>query len=631
MSLLVRRGGQVAIDLLALAAALALAFTLRFDWDVPTEMLRRLFSILPYVVVFQYLILIAFSVPKFSWRYFGLREAMRLAVALGMASTVLLGVRFGAAALRPQMSAARYGVIPIGVIVIDLGIAFFLLCGVRVARRLVGERTESRAKPMARSVPTIVVGAGGGGLLVAKEVQQAPHLGIRIVGFVDDDPAKKDMLLHGIPVLGSTRELPEVASRVEADQALIAIASAAGPDIRRIAQICESAGLPVKIVPGVSELVGGKLRISRIRDVAIQDLLRRAPVELDEAAVEKFAHDRIVAVTGAGGSIGSEMCRQVCRYKPSKLVLMEHAENALFHIHRELSRAYPDIELVPKLVDICDAEKVEQIFSESPPHIVLHAAAYKHVPMLEWNADEAVVNNVGGSRVVAEAAGRHGAAGFVMISTDKAVRPSSVMGASKRVAELYVQSLTHEYPATRFAAVRFGNVLGSDGSVVPIFREQISKGGPVTVTHPEMRRYFMTIPEACQLVLQAGTMGRGGEVFILDMGEPVKILDLAEDLIRLSGLVPGEDIEVEFCGMRPGEKLFEELSSTDDLDTTTHPKIFVERSQPPRKANLLDRITVLEEVAARFDDAAIRHAILELVPDYTGIPEEAKPRHSAGA
>ncbi|MBZ0118155.1 MAG: polysaccharide biosynthesis protein, partial [Sandaracinaceae bacterium] len=463
----------------------------------------------------------------------------------------------------------------------NFALTFLGVGGVRVLRRIVGEQLESRRtmkKAAGRElVPTMFVGAGAGGLLMTKEIAGRPDLGVKPVGFLDDDRDKVGTTVGGVPVVGTTERLPELCERYGAHQVLITMASAPGSTVRRISKLAEQAGLPVQIIPGLFEILDGRVNLSRIRPVAIEDLLRREPVQLDAEAIAADLRGRVVLVTGAGGSIGSEICRQVASYAPERLMLVERAENSLFHIHRELSASHPGVELVPLIADVGDAARMRALFAQHRPYSVFHAAAHKHVPMMEWNPGEAIKNNVFGTKLLADLADEHGANSFVMISTDKAVNPTSVMGASKRVAEMYVQALASKSD-TRFVTVRFGNVLGSAGSVIPIFREQIAAGGPVTVTHPEMCRYFMTIPEACQLVLQAGTMGEGGEIFVLDMGEPVKIVDLARDLIRLSGFRPDEDIEIQFTGVRPGEKLFEELSlDAEHAGKTKHPKIFVGR------------------------------------------------------
>jgi FlaA1/EpsC-like NDP-sugar epimerase len=413
---------------------------------------------------------------------------------------------------------------------------------------------------------------------------------------------------------------------------LITIANATGPQIRSVTMLCRDAGLETKIIPGIYEIVGERVNLSRIREVAIEDLLGRAPVQLDDDQLNASIRGATVMVTGAGGSIGSELCRQVCRYAPARLVLVERFENALFEIHRELLALYPSfgpgfgpsfgprpgLKIEPQIGDVTDERRMTQIFHHTRPSIVFHAAAHKHVPMMESNPGEAVKNNVGGTRVVADLADRTGVERFVLVSTDKAVNPTSVMGATKRVAEIYMQALAQR-SKTRFVTVRFGNVLGSNGSVIPIFKQQIAAGGPVTVTHPEMRRYFMTIPEASQLVLQAGAMGHGGEIFILDMGEPVKIVDLARDLITLSGLRPGEDIEIEFNGIRPGEKLFEQLATdAEHADKTKHPKIFIGRVASPAWSEAVRGLDELLGLANSTEVSRIRGALRRLVPEYTG-------------
>ena len=624
MKRIVTRSSQLVIDVAVLALALWLAFLLRFDWDIPTDMLRRLVVTLPYIVTLQYVSLMALDVPRSSWRYIGLREVKRIGYAIAATATLLLISRFTVEAFFNLTSRARYALIPIGIIAIDSLLALVGLAGVRALRRTLGERADAARRGNLREVqrvPTLLIGAGEGGLLVARDVAARPDLGIEAVGFVDDDPEKLGTKIHGIPVLGTTAQIPEMCERYGAQDALITIASASGPDIRRINDICKEAGIRVKIIPPLSEIVGGKVSVGNIREVAIEDLLGRAPVELDLRAISEFIRDKVVLVTGAGGSIGSELCRQVSGFGPAKLILVELSENNLFHIHREL-RGVPGLQLEPVLADVADRPRVEATFARYAPDVVFHAAAHKHVPMMEWNPDQAIRNNVVGTRVIAETAARADVEAFVMISTDKAVRPTSVMGASKRAAELLVQAL-NAHSSTRFVTVRFGNVLGSRGSVVPIFKEQIAAGGPVTVTHPEMTRYFMTIPEACQLVMQAATMGEGAEIFILDMGQPVKIVDLARDLIRLSGLREDEDIKIEFIGVRPGEKLHEELSSVGELDETEHRKIKVEREPPRRLEDVDPAIGQLE--GSVNDPDGVRAALRRLIPEFSGVDEASRP------
>jgi len=487
-----------------------------------------------------------------------------------------------------------------------------------VLRRLHGEAQERRARAAGiERHRVLLIGAGEAGVLVAREIANRPDLGLHVVGFLDDDRRKVGTSIGGVTVLGTTRQLGAVAERKRARRALITIANASGPEIRRIVALCRDAELETKIIPGIYEIVGDKVNLSRIREVAIEDLLGREPVQLDEEVVGLSIRSRVVMVTGAGGSIGSELCRQVCRFGPERLVLVERFENALFEIHRELTASFPQVMIEPRIADVCDAHRMDHVFAACRPEVVFHAAAHKHVPMMEWNPGEAIKNNVGGTRIVGDLADKYEVQRFVLVSTDKAVNPTSVMGASKRVAEIYLQALSQR-SSTRFVTVRFGNVLGSAGSVIPIFRDQIAKGGPVTVTHPEMRRYFMTIPEACQLVMQAGAMGAGGEIFILDMGEPVKIVDLARDLIVLSGLRPDQDIEIRFSGVRPGEKLFEELSTdAENADRTRHPKVFTGRIKPHEWEVVVRGVEALLELADSVSPERVRTVLGDIVPEYS--------------
>lgn len=621
---------QIVIDLATLAAALFLAFQLRFDWNVPTEMWARFLVTAPLVVLVEYATMLAFGVQRLSWRYFGLAEAFPMLKAT-LASTALLAlVRSVLVEVSGGVGAISTGVVPLGALAINCVMMFGLVVSVRGARRTLAERTERKRHGEAgrEKVRTMLVGAGQCGVLMVRELKSRPDLGFEPVGFVDDDIAKLGLVVQGVRVLGPIRDLERLCREHGAKQVLITIAGGGGQAVREIVALCERAQIPAKIIPGLYELADGAVNISRIRDVAIEDLLGRDAVTLDlEALGGLFRHKRVL-VTGAGGSIGSELCRQLMRFAPAELQLVERAENALFQIHRELEPGRGETTLVPLIADVTDKARIEQLFRDHKPELVFHAAAHKHVPMMEWNPGEALKNNVGGTATVADASHRHGVERFVMISTDKAVNPSSVMGATKRIAEMYVQSLASE-SATRFATVRFGNVLGSAGSVIPIFREQIQRGGPVCVTHPEMRRYFMTIPEACQLVLQSATMGNGGEIFVLDMGEPVRIVDLAHDLIRLSGLKPGVDIEVEFTGTRPGEKLFEEIATdAEQAEKTRHPKIFVGRTRSPQHERVATWVRELPDAVAAGDKACVA-LITRCVPEFRAT-EDSRPRAGAG-
>ena len=627
MSRLKTRSSQFLIDISVLMLALFLATLVRFDWDVPRTMLVRLVTVLPYLVLLQYAFLFGFGVTRISWRYISLRDAVRIFAAIASATAVLVALRFLSPELVDRFPASRYGIIPLGVLLGDFVLSFIGLTGVRALRRLVGERVESKRhrREEAPPAPTLLVGAGQGGVLIAQEIARRPDLGILPVAFVDDSLVKQGAVIHGIKVKGTTQDLLRLAQRYGAKQALITISNAPGSAIRRITESCGEAGLAVKIVPGAYEIVGGRVNLSRIRDVAIEDLLRREQVKLDTESVSDIVRGQPVMVTGAGGSIGSELCRQVAMYRPSRLILVERSENSLFEIHAELCRRFPNLEVVPCVADITDVSRITNVFREHRPMVVFHAAAHKHVPMMEWNPAEAVKNNVLGTQVVADLADSLAVDRFVMISTDKAVNPTSVMGATKRAAELYVQALSLQ-SATHFATVRFGNVLGSAGSVIPIFRRQIRDGGPLTVTHPDMTRYFMTIPEAVQLVIQAGALSQGGETFILDMGQPVRIIDLAHDLIRLSGLEPDKDIEIRFTGVRPGEKLFEELSTTSEgIERTTHPKIFTGTYDSPHLPGLRAQLETLATLCKPADPSAIRKALTQLVPEYGNDSLESEP------
>jgi FlaA1/EpsC-like NDP-sugar epimerase len=627
MSRVTSRALQILLDLAALSLAFGLAFVIRFDSDIPRDMVQRCLLLLPYVIALEYACLHAFDVPKFAWRYIGLREVVRILQALAFASALLLVVRIAAGQLGGRVPILHQVFVPAGVLAINFIVAFCAIVGIRSLRRVWVERAGkvSRREAGHASVPTMLIGAGHEGLLVAKELEARPELGMTPVGFLDDDALKLGTMVHGIPVVGTTAQLDERCKDKGATQVLITMADAPGKEIRRIVRIAEQASLPAKIIPGLHEIVGGRVDLS-VRNVAIEDLLRREPVRLDEDAIAKSVRGRPVLVTGAGGSIGSELCRQICGFRPRELIMVERAENALFEIHRELLAKFPDVELVPAIADICDQARMGALMSKHRPRLVMHAAAHKHVPMMEWNPGEAVKNNVVGTKTVADLADRYGVERFVLVSTDKAVNPTSIMGATKRVAELYVQALSSR-SACKYVAVRFGNVLGSAGSVIPIFTEQIAHGGPVTVTHPEMRRYFMTIPEASQLVLQAATMGKGAEIFILDMGEPVLISDLAEDLIRLSGLRPGEDIEIQFTGIRPGEKLFEELSVADEsAEKTYHPKIFVGRIEGRAMEALSAQLGPLLDVAESGDLRAVQRALKAIVPELEATEPDSAAR-----
>ena len=632
---LASRTSQTLIDLAVLSLAFWMAFLLRFEFEMPPVMFKRLVFLWPYIVLFEYLVLAITGVTRYAWRYIGLRESIRIFSALALASGVLLAVRLAAPPVAEHLPWARLAMVPIGVIVINFMMGFMGSAGIRFMRRLMGERREAlgRRDQGKLAKPTLLIGAGQAGVMVAREISNRPDLGIKPVGFVDDDPLKVGTVVHGLQVMGKVEEIESIATRSGAEQVLITIANAPGSEIRKIVKTCEGSGLPTKIIPGIFEIINGKVNLTRIRNVSVEDLLGRAAVELDQELVSRFVTGKRVLVSGAGGSIGSELCRQVAAFGPATLLLLERSEFHLYSIHKELSNEYPELKLIPLLCDVTAEKLVHSLFDEHQPQIVFHAAAHKHVPMVELNPGEAIHNNVFGTKFVSEAASAVDAEAFVMISTDKAVNPTSIMGATKRVAEMWVQAMGQK-SKTRFVAVRFGNVLGSTGSVIPLFREQIARGGPVTVTHPEMMRYFMTIPEASQLVMQAGAMGEGGEIFVLDMGEPVRILDLAEDLIKLSGFEPRIDIPIRFSGPRPGEKLFEELGfDAEKMNKTRHPKIFTGKLSPHPIEEIEASLQALSHLRLSTNRktvrAALSHAVPEMIPDALERPSAEQSQKQA--
>jgi FlaA1/EpsC-like NDP-sugar epimerase len=466
-----------------------------------------------------------------------------------------------------------------------------------------------------RGKRALVIGAGDAGALVARELQKSSMLNLTPVGFLDDDPAKQKHTIYGVTVIGKVDDLPSMIDLHKVDVVIIAIPSAPGHLVRMVNDVCRIKGVPSRTVPGVYELIGGKVSINRLREVDINDLLRREPVRVNDEAVGATLAGKRVLVTGAGGSIGRELCHQIARRNPSELVLLGHGENSIFETFLELHEDYPDLLISPVIADVRDTERLTQVFGQHQPHVVFHAAAHKHVPLMEVNIVEAITNNVIGTRNVVQAALDHSVERFVLISTDKAVRPASIYGATKRLAEMIVLNAAFESQRA-FTVVRFGNVLGSRGSIIPIFKQQIANGGPVTITHPDMFRFFMTIPEAVYLVLQAASMENGGETFVLNMGEPIRILNLAEDLIRLSGLEPERDIEISYTGIRPGEKMMEELwDEGTPLVKTLHPDISrLDTGSFSPGLNLSRAMDALSASASSGDTNAIVNLLDELIP-----------------
>jgi FlaA1/EpsC-like NDP-sugar epimerase len=598
-------------DVFVLFCAYTVAYLLRYEFSIPPQEVPAYFHQLPYVLLLQIGALSMSGVQTFIWRYVGMSELRTFVKAACAPAVIMLLLRL---LLSEELQRWR---VPLSIIVMDTILAFGGVLGLRILRRGVHEyqdRQSSDAQP-ASKVRILLIGAGRTGVAVAREILDHGKTNLDIRGFVDDNPEKLRSVVYGIRVVGTTADLPWLVPELQIDHVVISMAEATRPQLKRIRDICDGVPVKVRIVPSLHEIVQGTVSFSRIRDVQIEDLLGRDPVCLEEADIGAMLAGTRVMVTGAGGSIGSELVRQVARFSPSGVLLVERSEYALYNIDRELRAKWSDLDIRPLIADVSDEPRMRKILSTYEPRVVIHAAAHKHVPMMESNAAEAIKNNVLGTRILGDLSGEMGVEVFVLISTDKAVRPRSVMGASKRMAELVVQMLASRH-ATRYEAVRFGNVIGSTGSVIPLFREQIASGGPVTVTHPDMMRYFMTIPEAAQLVLQAAAIGEGGEIFILDMGEPVRILDLAKDVITLTGLKPFEDIDIEFTGLRPGEKLFEELQTLGEhVAKTRHPKIFIGKIAAPSNADIERALMELAFLSASDRDHELRQFLNAFLPD----------------
>ena len=604
--------------ILAFAASLLLSFLVANNMQFKRSWLGDQYPILlVFFIIIKLPVFGLFKQYRGWWRYVSISDLTGI-IGASLLSTFIIVVSWytmlnTTSVRRNFQNIAGVGQ---GVLVADMFATVLLLAGLRMAIRLYYE--EFRTVEGGRLKRFLIIGAGNTGEALLREIHRMPVAQYDVIGFIDDDPLKQGIDIHGIPVLGTVDELARICKEHNIEEIAIAMPSASHQERRRVVQVCEGTKIRFQTVPLLTDIASGKLSVSQIRNIDINDLLGREPVQLDLDLIEAFLKDKTILVTGAGGSIGSEMCRQVCNFSPKLLLLVEQAENPLFYIERDLRQHFPDVPIKATVCNITDKRRVEEIFEKHRPQVVIHAAAHKHVPLMELNPGEAIKNNVVGTRVAADAADKYGTANFVMISTDKAVNPTSIMGSSKRVAEMYIQDLNRQ-SKTHFVTVRFGNVLGSEGSVVPIFKKQIAEGGPLTITHPRMKRYFMTIPEANQLVLQAATMGKGGEIFVLDMGEPVKIVDLARELITLSGFRPGEDIEMVFTGPRPGEKLFEELSiKGEDMQPTRHPKIVIWKNMLMDHDKLRTSIDELVDVAQMQEHSRIVKKVKELVPEYTG-------------
>jgi FlaA1/EpsC-like NDP-sugar epimerase len=581
-----------------------LAFILRFDFTLPASHIRYTLIAIPVWAVFKSVAFHIAGLDRRGYRYVSMGDAYRL----------LLANLSGSLVSAPIILALAPSGFPRSIYIIDLFVCLSATTGARLTVRLLAEASQNghATKPEKR---TLIYGAGDAGITLLREIRNNPRLAYSVCGFLDDQPVKKGVLINRVPVLGSGADAKALVQKHKIEIILVAIPTATGLQMTRILELCHAAGVECKTVPGLGEIIEGHGLAGQIREVAVEDLLGRTPVRLEEQQIRSTIANRTVMVTGAAGSIGSELCRQIARFRPAGIVGFEIAESPLFEIDREMKRSYPDVPFYPEIGSIQGRARLDEVFSQYRPSVVFHAAAYKHVPLMETHVFEAFENNVFGTYNLAEASLDHGVEDFVMISSDKAVRPTNIMGATKRLAELLLSSLQNG--GTQFVTVRFGNVLGSNGSVIPIFKKQIRDGGPVTVTHPEMRRFFMTIPEACQLVLQASAIGEGGQICVLDMGQPVRIVDLARNLILLSGLKPEEDIKIEFTGMRPGEKLYEELSSlTEDTVPTQHEKvrIFVGNGNPD--IDVRSWIASMKAICAARDMSRLVVAIKELVLDY---------------
>ncbi|MGA1213147.1 MAG: polysaccharide biosynthesis protein [Solirubrobacterales bacterium] len=598
-------------DGLLVAIAYFLAFQLRFldeGWVIPDRFLDLFLASVGFVVVGKIAIFYAFGLYQKWWRFVGGRDYIRVAQAVVVASLVLV-VAF--AVIKPFAAP-----LPRTVGDLDFLLTLMLIAGVRLSTRLLKERPE-RGSRIPRGRELLVVGAGQGGQMVVRELKLNPNLGETAIGFVDDNPGMRGMRIEGISVLGTTDEIESILDEAEPDGVVIAIPSAPGALRGKVVAACRERQIPVRTLPTVFELLRGGVQISKqLREVKVEDVLGRDPVVVELERVGAYLEDQVVLVTGAGGSIGSELCRQIARVDPKLLVMLDHAEDNLFEIEREMvaERHFSKVEAV--LADCKETERMFEVMQRFKPAIVFHAAAYKHVPLMESNPLEAIRNNAIATRITADTAAAARVERFVLVSTDKAVSPQTVMGASKALAEWAVLSADDRHPGTRFVSVRFGNVLGSSGSVVPIFRRQIEQGGPVTVTHPEMTRYFMTIPEAVQLVIRAGdTGGAKGDLFVLDMGEPIRIVDLAENMIQLAGYEPETEIAIEFVGPRPGEKLHEELFSEGERAQPTASKRIMRavRDEPVDPAWVEAALDRLERYVETGDESNLAEAVVELV------------------
>ena len=597
--------GAFVHDLVMIPIAWYLAYWVRFNLGtVPEYMLEKATIVLPMLVLSQGVVFWYFGLYRGVWRFASVPDLVRILKAL------VVGVSIGAITI---FFLYRMDGVPRSVFPLHALLLLMLLGGPRLGYRWIREHQIYAAVEKR----VLIVGAGQAGEMLVRELLRTPGYGYRPVAFVDDDRAKDGSEIHGVRVFGSCEQIPTVAEERRIDFILLAVPTASARELRRIVGLCEHTGAPFRMLPRIQDLVGNRSAVQELREVSIEDLLGREPVTLDWDSIGRGIAGKVVMVSGGGGSIGSELCRQLAQLDPSQLFVVDNSEFNLYSIEMELGERFGQLDVRVKLADVCDEIGMNRLFEEVRPDIVFHAAAYKHVPMLEGQAREAVRNNVIGTRNVATAAVASHTGTFVLISTDKAVNPTNVMGASKRVAEILCQNLDANNEDTRFITVRFGNVLDSAGSVVPLFRKQIAEGGPVTVTHPEVRRYFMTIPESCQLILEAASIGHGGEVYVLDMGEPIKISYLAEQMIVLAGKTPGQEIEVVYTGLRPGEKLFEELfHEQENLTATNVEKLLLARYRVVDWPQFNLNLEALAQACEQYEEGEVRKLLEQLVPEF---------------
>jgi FlaA1/EpsC-like NDP-sugar epimerase len=605
------------IDLFIIAVSVMLSFAMRLELGpVFAYYFPQMIWMIVIAMIVKPPVFYRFGMYRRLWAYASVQELKTITAAVTLASLPTIAGVFILTTVQARLNA--FIGFPRSAVFIDWIVTLLLIGGFRFALRLLAEGRSASEHARHGLRRALIAGAGSAGTLVVRELQKNPQLGLVPICFLDDDKAKHNHQVHGIPIVGNFGDLGKVVRDKRIDEIIIAIPSAPGTVVRSLADACREAGVTFRTMPGIYELIGGQVNVSRLREVQITDLLRRKPAAAPSDRVGLTITGKSVLVTGAGGSIGIELCRQIGRWGPSEMVILGHGENSIFEAMLELQSVFPGLPMFPVIADIRDSNRLYTIFERYRPQVVFHAAAHKHVTLMETNVEESVTNNVLGTRNVLDMAISYEVERLVMISTDKAVRPTSVMGATKRIAEMLVVDAAHK-SGRPFSVVRFGNVLGSRGSIVPIFQQQIQKGGPVTITHPEMRRYFMTIPEAVHLVLHAASLGEGGEVFLLNMGEQIRVLDLAEDLIRLSGLEPDRDIEIVFTGVRAGEKLREELwDDLTDLTRTDHPEILrMTRDEPVNGQQLTQAVGELIYLAREGDSAAILHLLDKLVPGAT--------------